>query len=73
MGTGVLSKVVKLGGNLYIGIAGEANKNIRQGFTSKDNIITGESEAEDTGNEVQIEKWMLLEPMRRFYWITSWD
>jgi len=57
MGTGVLSKVVKQGDNLYIGIAGEANKNI-SGFTSKDNIITGKSQAKDTGNEVQLEKWI---------------
>ena len=33
MGKGVLSKVVKQGDNLYIGLAGEANKNIA-GFTS---------------------------------------
>ena len=57
LGTGVLSKVVKQGDNLYIGIAGEANKNI-SGFTSKDNIITGKSAAKDTGNEVQLEKWI---------------
>ena len=44
MGKGVLSKVVKQGDNLYIGLAGEANKNIA-GFTSKDNLITGKSEA----------------------------
>ena len=57
IGKGVLSKVVKQGDNLYIGIAGEANKNI-SGFTSKDNLITGKSQAKDTGNEVQIEKWI---------------
>ncbi len=57
MGTGVLSKVVKKGDNLYIGIAGEVNKNI-SGFTSKDNIITGKSKSIDTGNESQIEKWI---------------
>ena len=44
MGKGVLSKVVKQGDNLYIGLAGEANKNIA-GFTSKDNLITGKSKA----------------------------
>ena len=57
LGKGVLSKVVKQGDNLYIGIAGEADKNI-SGFTSKDNLITGKSQAKDTGNEVQIEKWI---------------
>ena len=57
LGTGVLSKVVKQGDNLYIGIAGEANKNI-SGFTSKDNLITGKSQAKDTGTEIQLEKWI---------------
>ncbi|MDC3233843.1 PilC/PilY family type IV pilus protein [Candidatus Pelagibacter sp.] len=59
LGKGVLSKVVKQGDNLYIGIAGEVDKNIgNSGFTSKDNLITGKSKAKDTGNEVQIEKWI---------------
>ncbi len=57
IGTGVLSKVVKQGDNLYIGIAGEADKNI-SGFTSKDNLITGKSQAKDTGTEIQLEKWI---------------
>ena len=57
LGTGVLSKVVKQGDNLYIGIAGEANKNI-SGFSSKDNLITGKSQAKDTGTEIQLEKWI---------------
>lgn len=57
LGKGVLSKVVKHGDNLYIGIAGEADKNI-SGFTSKDSLITGKSQAKDTGNEVQLEKWI---------------
>ena len=59
LGTGVLSKVVKQGDNLYIGIAGEVDKNLsKSGFSSKDNLITGKSEAKDTGNEVQLEKWI---------------
>jgi hypothetical protein len=57
LGKGVLSKVVILGDNLYIGISGEADKNI-PGFTSKDNLITGKSKAIDTGNEIQLEKWI---------------
>ena len=57
LGKGVLSKVVKQGDNLYIGIAGEADKNI-SGFTSKDSLITGKSQSKDTGNEVQLEKWI---------------
>ena len=57
LGTGVLSKVVKQGDNLYVGISGEANKNI-SGFTSKDNLITGKSQAKDTGTEIQLEKWI---------------
>ena len=43
MGTGVLSKVVVQGDNLYVGIAGEANKKI-DGFTSSENLITGKSD-----------------------------
>ena len=56
MGKGVLSKVVKQGDNLYIGLAGEANKNIA-GFTSKDNLITGKSKAKAASGAVQIESW----------------
>ena len=56
MGTGVLSKVVKQGDNLYLGISGEANKNIA-GFTSKDNLITGKSKAKSASGAVQIESW----------------
>jgi type IV pilus assembly protein PilY1 len=56
LGTGVLSKVVKQGDNLYIGLAGEADKNI-SGFTSTDNLLTGKSQAKDIGGEAQLEKW----------------
>jgi len=56
LGTGVLTKVVKQGDNLYIGLAGEANKNI-SGFTSTDNLLTGKSQAQDIGAEAQLEKW----------------
>ena len=56
MGKGVLSKVVKQGDNLYIGLAGEANKSIA-GFTSKDNLITGKSNAKASSGAVQIESW----------------
>ena len=56
MGKGVLSKVVKQGDNLYIGLAGEANENIA-GFTSKDNLITGKSKAKASSGAVQIESW----------------
>ena len=56
LGSGVLSEVVKQGDNLYIGISGEANKNM-SGFTVKDNLITGKSKAKDSGKEVQIESW----------------
>ena len=56
MGKGVLSKVVKQGDNLYIGLAGEANKNIA-GFTSKDNLITGKSKAKAASGAVQLESW----------------
>ena len=52
----MLSKVVKQGDNLYIGLAGEADKNI-SGFTSTDNLITGKSQAKDIGGEAQLEKW----------------
>ena len=59
LGTGVLSKVIKQGENLYIGIAGEVDKNLsKSGFSSKDNLITGKSQSKDTGNEVQLEKWI---------------
>ena len=56
MGTGVLSKVVKQGDNLYLGISGEANKNI-SGFISKDNLITGKSKAKSASGAVQLESW----------------
>jgi type IV pilus assembly protein PilY1 len=56
MGKGVLSKVVKQGDNLYIGLAGDANKNIT-GFTSKDNLITGKSKAKAASGAVQLESW----------------
>ena len=56
MGKGVLSKVVKQGDNLYIGLAGEVNKNIA-GFTSKDNLITGKSKALSSSGSVQLEYW----------------
>ena len=56
IGTGVLSEVVIQGDNLYMGLSGEANKNIK-GFTSKDNLITGKSKAESVSGAVQIESW----------------
>ena len=55
MGTGVLSKVVVQGDNLYIGIAGEAKKSI-SGFTSKDTLITGKSQAQG-GGKIETEGW----------------
>ena len=56
LGKGVLSKVVIQDDNLYIGLAGEADKNI-SGFTSKDNLITGKSKAKSASGAVQIESW----------------
>jgi len=56
LGKGVLSKVVIQDDNLYIGLAGEADKNI-SGFTSKDNLLTGKSKAKSTSGSVQIESW----------------
>ena len=56
LGTGVLSKVVVQGDNLYIGLAGEAKKNIA-GFTSTGNLITGKSKAKGSGGKVQLEGW----------------
>ena len=57
LGKGVLSKVVVQGDNLYIGIAGEADKNI-SGFTSTGNLITGKSKATGGGaGKVQLEGW----------------
>ena len=56
LGTGVLSKVVVQGDNLYIGIAGEVKKNIA-GFTSTGNLITGKSKAKGSGGKVQLEGW----------------
>jgi len=43
-------------GNLYIALSGEANKNIA-GFTSKDNLITGKSNAKAASGAVQLESW----------------
>ena len=54
VGTGELSEVVKQGDKLYIGISGEADKSL----TNKDNLIMLKSGAKDTGNEVQLEKWI---------------
>ncbi len=56
LGTGVLSKVVVQGDNIYIGIAGEAKENI-DGFTSSENLITGKSGAQATGGTVQTQYW----------------
>ena len=56
LGTGVLSKVVVQGDNLYIGLAGEAKKNIA-GFTSTGNLITGKSQAKGSGGKIQLEGW----------------
>ena len=56
VGTGVLSKVVVQGDNLYVGIAGVANENI-DGFTSSENLITGKSGAKGTGGTVQTQYW----------------
>ena len=56
VGTGVLSKVVVQGDNLYVGIAGVANENI-DGFTSSENLITGKSGARGTGGTVQTQYW----------------
>ena len=57
LGTGVLTKVVVQGGNIYVGIAGEAKKNIA-GFTSTGNLITGKSKAKgSSGGKVQLEGW----------------
>ena len=58
LGTGVLSKVVVQGDNLYIGLAGEAKKNIA-GFTSTGNLITGKSKATSSSvGGVQLEGWL---------------
>ena len=56
VGSGVLSEVVIMGDNLYVGLSGTANTNI-QGFESKDNLITTKSKATASGKEVQIMKW----------------
>ena len=51
-----ITVVVVNNDNLYIGIAGEADKNI-SGFTSKDNLITGKSKAKGGGGAITIEGW----------------
>ncbi len=55
IGTGVLSKVVKSGDNLYIGISGKAKS--ATGFSNKDNLITTTSKAISSGKAVQLESW----------------
>jgi len=55
LGAGVLSKVVVNKGKLYVGISGEADTK-GTGFTSKDNLITAESEAKG-GGTIQLEGW----------------
>ena len=44
------------GDNLYIGIAGEADKNA-SGFTTTGNLITGKSKATGGAGKVQLEGW----------------
>ena len=56
VGTGVLSKVVKQGSNLYIGLSGKAKSNVT-GFTNKDNLLTTTSQAISAGKAVQLEGW----------------
>ena len=56
LGSGVLSKVVIQGDNLYVGIAGQAKDKIT-GFTSTDNLITGKTGATSTGGAVQTQYW----------------
>ena len=57
LGKGVLSKVVVHKGKIYMGISGEA-KNVA-GFTSKDNLIKGDSgsTAKKAGGKIQLEGW----------------
>ena len=56
VGTGVLSKVIVRKDKLYVGISGEAKKNV-SGFTQKDNLLTTTSGAQSTGKQVQVEFW----------------
>ena len=56
LGSGVLSKVVVQGDNIYVGIAGQAKDNI-DGFTSSDNLITGQAGGKSTGGAVQTQYW----------------
>ena len=56
VGTGVLSKVVKNGDNLYIGLSGKAKSNVT-GFSNKDNLLTTTSQAISAGKAVQLEEW----------------
>ena len=55
LGKGVASKVVVNKNKLYIGIAGEADKNSSE-FTSKDNLITMKSKGEG-GGAITVEGW----------------
>ncbi|MDA1284113.1 MAG: PilC/PilY family type IV pilus protein, partial [Proteobacteria bacterium] len=61
MGQGVLSKVVKKGSNLIVGIAGKANTQIKADdgtvFTAKDNVIIGKSTSKSPIGGVQLELW----------------
>ena len=56
LGSGVLSKVVVQGDNIYVGIAGQAKDNI-DGFTSTDNLRTGKAGGQSTGGAVQTQYW----------------
>ena len=56
LGSGVLSKVVVQGDNIYVGIAGRAKDKI-DGFTSTDNLITGKTGSTSTGGAVQTQYW----------------
>ena len=56
VGTGVLSKVVIAGDNLYVGISGVADTK-NSNLVSKDNLIQTKSDAKASGKEVQLEYW----------------
>ena len=56
VGTGVLSKVIVRKDRLYVGISGEAKKNV-SGFENKDNLLSTKSGAQSSGKQVQIEFW----------------
>ena len=57
VGKGVLSRVVVSDGNLYVGLAGEADTSKNSDFDSSGNLITTKSQSKSAVGGIQLESW----------------